>query len=126
MTGRGSPGSGSSEPEIDDPPPNGITTASWVDRRLQDGLDLLLADRAHDDVREPRQVPPSLPDQVAQRLAATVHHPVKRVRRDSVRSQHASPTRLRSGAVNCVSGTRSDPKLGGGAVTRRTSSPSFP
>ena len=52
------------------------------DRRGQDGDDLRLAGWAHHDIRESRQITPSLADQVPQRLAAPVHHSVKRVGRD--------------------------------------------
>ena len=62
------------------------------DRRVQNGADLRLARRAHDDIRDPRQVTSSLPDQVPQRLAATVHDSVERVGRDVLRPELRSPT----------------------------------
>ena len=55
ITGRASSAGASSEPEIEEPPPNGITTASARSAACIDRGDLVLAAGPHDDVREPRR-----------------------------------------------------------------------
>ena len=57
------------------------------DGRLQHRADLGLAGGAHHDIRDPRQVTPTLADQVTQRLPATVHDSVKRIGRDVIRPE---------------------------------------
>ena len=65
ITGRVSSRSASRLPEMLDPPPNGITTASCLEGGPDDRGDLVLAGGADHDVGHPTQVPPALADQVA-------------------------------------------------------------
>ena len=52
-----------------------------VERRAQDRRDLVLVGRPDDRVREPAEFAAAMPDEVAQALAAGVHHAVERIGR---------------------------------------------
>ena len=59
-----------------EPPPNGITTASFSTAAATTASHLVLGAGAHHDVGRPTQIPPALADQVRKALPARMHHAV--------------------------------------------------